>query len=255
MAKTGKRTGAIIVVLLLVVAALLIGGEFAMRKSVANQLRDEVGTSAQGDQADVDFGASPLLLSVFTKNIPNVSVYTPSTVAIGADNSITGNPETTMDITDLDISDQDAPIAGHLRMNPLLTTDYLLATIQQATTQSSQDQSFFDSIIQSMVKVTDMSTNPESNTLDIEFTDGAGSMSLVPVINDGRLTFDATNIKVLGVDLPETATEALTQGLRENNAATVQGLDVTSVKVTENGLDLVLEGDNVNLKEIGADSV
>lgn len=255
MAKTAKRTGAILVVLLLIVAALLVGGEFALRKSIANQLRDEVGTNAQGEQAEIEFSSTPLLLSLITNTIPSVSIHNPSTVAIAADNTITGNPEMRIDITDLDISDQDAPIAGHLKVNPTLTTEYLLATIQQATTQPSQNQSFFDSIIQSMVKVTGMSTNPATNTLDIEFTDGAGSMSLVPIIDNGRLSFDATNINVLGLDLPEAATDALTQGLRENNQAAINGLGVTSAEVTETGLNLILEGDNVNLKEISAEDL
>src|SRR5699024_6120193 len=104
--------------------------------------------------------ASPLLLGIARGSINEVTIDTPDSVSItnqdGA-TTISGTPESTIQLQGLDIGDRDNPVADHLTLTTLATDDFILATIQQqmaeATGGNSTSQGFAEQLIQELIKV------------------------------------------------------------------------------------------------------
>ena len=242
--KTTKVVLAILAVLLLLLAA----GEFALRTTVSNQIK-----SSMGEEASISFGATPLMSSLITKNVPHVEISSPSTIAIQESNppQISGNPEVHISITDLDISNPEAAIASHMEMRPVLGRQYLLATIQQSLTPHEQaDAGYLQSVLQAIIQVTDLQPVAHEGVLRVEFSGGAGTLDLRPVVVDEGLGFEATNVSLMGFDLPGVVADGLTQGLRGQAQQLGAGLEVRQASVTDEGMELVLVGSQVDLSAL-----
>lgn len=87
--------------------------------------------------------------------------------------------------------------------------------------------------------------------MKVDITGGAAKLTLKPEAVDGRLSFTATNASFLGVELPSTVSDALTKGLRDQASTMAGNLKIKSVKVVEHGVTIEVDGENVNLNELG----
>lgn len=204
MSKTAKIFSTIVVVLIL----LLVAAEFGARWIVNRDLAEEFRAQAQSggveltEDPSISFGASPVLLGLLSKELGQVSVHTPSTLRV--DNGVaSGNPAADISMQNLNIADRTDPVAGHLEATAHLSNEFLLALLQQnlnGTAENSND--IGAAFLRQLVQVTGVSSNPDTNTISVEFSNGAGSLDFSPTTAEGRTHFEVLNTKVLGFDLP-----------------------------------------------------
>lgn len=255
MSKTAKIFSTIVVVLIL----LLIAAEFGARWIVNRDLAEEFRAQAQADGVEltedptISFGSSPVLLGLLSKELGHVSVHTPSTLRV--DNGVaSGNPAADISLRNLDIADRQDPVAGQLEATADLSNQFLLALLQQninAGTENAGD--IGAAFIRQLVQVTGVTSQPDTNTISVEFSNGAGSLDFTPVAAQGRTRFEVLNTKVLGFDLPPTITEEISrqlqQGVDEQLLAS-GGLAITNAEVTGEGLRATVSGQDVHVSEL-----
>lgn len=265
MAKsTGSKVWKVLVGILVALLILAIVAELGLRWFVGQQLRSSFDQQAQEqgitveEDPEISFGASPLLFGLLGGTISQVDVSTPSTLEInypdGANSvpEIEGTPAATVDVDDLDIADPNNPIARTMSTTTQLPEDMVLAMIQRETAGSmgdSQDTGFGAAILQELVRVTDVTAVPETNSLDVEFTGGAAVLSLEPVLADGGVNFQVSGAEVFGMDLPEQVSEAITGALERGVQDAAGDMEVTEFTVVEGGIQVSIRGQNVPLGE------
>lgn len=274
--RTNTFTKVILGVLAGILVLLLIA-EFGLRWFIGNQLAQNVESSDQAEQASISFGATPLLWGIATQNISNVEIDTPDSVVITYPDAseipeIAGNPKTTVNLKNLSMADPDNPVAGHLTMTTFATDQFLLATIQremalqqqaqQAQQPQTQGNPFengeFDlgqlatGFLQNLIKITNITSNGSTGTVDVQITNGAAALTLRPEVVNGAMSFTAENASLFGFELPDSVSESLTKALSEGMGDTGTGMSITNIQVADGGIHLTMEGDNVNLNEIDA---
>lgn len=270
MSKTiGSRISKLILTIIVVLMVLLLLAEFGVRWSISKQLKDAVGSNSTGQEASISFGPTPLLFSAVTQNVPSVTIESPSTVNIkhpGGANAVpevTGTPQAFINVDSLNISDPDNPVAASLSLRTTLADDYLLAVLQKSIAENQTHQpaptegkdnelgALAGTFLQQLIQVTGITSNPADGTVKVDITGGAAKLTLKPEAVDGRLSFTATNASFLGVELPSTVSDALTKGLRDQASTMAGNLKIKSVKVVEHGVTIEVDGENVNLNELG----
>lgn len=251
----------IVVILLL----LVLVAEFGLRFMIGKQLKDEfqAQASSQGisatEEPSISFGASPLLLGIARGSINEVTIDTPDSVSITNQDgvpSISGTPESTIQLQGLDIGDCDNPVADHLTLTTLATDDFILATIQQqmaeATGGNSTSQGFAEQLIQELIKVTDITSDAANQTIEVEFTDGAARASLHPIVTNGQLGFEIVDSQLFGFGLPDEISQMLTDALQSSINEVAGGLQIQSLEVVDAGINVTLTGDNINIQTLEA---
>ncbi|AKK07759.1 DUF2993 domain-containing protein [Corynebacterium testudinoris] len=253
--------------ILVAILVVLLVAEFGLRWFIGNQLRDGFREDAQAngvavtEDPSISFGATPLVFSVLTGNVKSVDIDTPSTLEIlhqDALPEIKGQPAAHLSLTDLSISDPNNPVAASLRAVSEVPDDYLLATVQisMAEQMDSGDTNVGAQLMQQLIKVTDITSNPSENTIDVEFTDGAAQLRLRPVPQDGALSFEAMGATLFGFDLPEQVTTMITDSLKQSlSEATSEGMRLDNVEVLDNAVRLTLTGNNVRLSEVSSGTI
>ncbi|MCS4489741.1 LmeA family phospholipid-binding protein [Corynebacterium sp. ES2775-CONJ] len=257
----GKLVTSIVVGILALIVVTLVVAEGGMRWFIKDQLTSSFGTAKE--ETTVELGSSPLLLGLVRGGIPYLAVSAPDTISIsrisGAAPVITGQPRINLEITDMPLSqDPDATI-GALKMHTVLSDDFVLAQIQkgmaenqpEAPADSDDIAALAQEFLQQIITVTGFSSNATDNTFDVQFTGGAAVLTFTPVVVAGNLTFEATNAQLLGFDLPENLTNAITEAL-DQGIAQVAGprMKVTEAVITPEGLSLRLAGTDVPLKDL-----
>lgn len=265
MSSTNKsrKTGFIVLGIVLALILALVAGEWYMRHSVANSIRDEIGTNTTGEAASVSFGATPLLLSIFTNQVSRVEIDTPSTVRISYPDGqrypdVSGTPQSHILVTGLDVSG-DSAVAGTLELETTINNDYLQAELQREFSQALNDSgaepssdldALATSLLQNVIQVSSVSTDTGAGTLTIEFNDGLATVAVRPELSAGQLSFDDVQSTLLGLDLPaevnESLAAAINSGLQLGNA----DLSFEKVEVQDNGLYVVISGTDVVLDEV-----
>ncbi|MBH5299998.1 DUF2993 domain-containing protein [Corynebacterium silvaticum] len=270
MSKTiGSRISKLILTIIIALLVLLLLAEFGLRWTVSKQLKDAVGSNSTGQEASISFGPTPLLFSAVTRNVPHVTIDSPSTVSIkhpgdaNAVPEVTGTPQSFINVDSLNIADPDNPVAGSLSLRTTLTDDYLLAVLQKSIAENQTRQpapaegtgndlgALAGAFLQQLIQVTGITSNPTDGTVKVDITGGAANLTLKPEAIDGRLSFTATNASLLGVELPSTVSDALTKGLRDQASAMAGNLMIKSVEVVDHGVKIEVVGDNINLNELG----
>lgn len=272
MSKTiGSRISKIILTIIVALVVLLLLAEFGLRWTISKQLKDSVGSNSTGQEASISFGPTPLLFSAITQNVPHVNIESPSTVNIkhpgdaNAVPEVTGTPQSFINVNSLNISDPDNPVAGSLSLRTTLADDYLLAVLQKSIAENQKHQAaptegegndlgaLAGAFLQQLIQVTGITSNPADGTVKVDITGGAANLTLKPEAIDGRLSFTATNASLLGVELPSTVSDALTQGLRDQANTMTGSLTIKSVEVVEHGITIEVAGENVNLNELSTE--
>ncbi|MGP6174779.1 LmeA family phospholipid-binding protein [Corynebacterium sp. A21] len=268
MAKsTGSKIWRVLVGILVVILILLVVAELGLRWFIGDQLRStfEADAQEQGitleEDPSISFGTTPLVFSVLGRNIPQLEMTTPSTLQIDypdGPNSIpevNGSPSATVAITDLDIADPNNPVAGTMNTTTEIPDDMILAMIQQSTAASQEGSDATDfgaAIMQELIKITDVSAQPDTNTIDVEFTGGAAVLSVEPRVENGELRFQATGASLFGFDLPEQVTGMITAALEEGMQDATGDMEITEFTVIDGGIRVSIRGENLPLSELGA---
>lgn len=252
----GSLVWKILVSLALALVVLMIVAELGVRWVISNEMKKQVAqeTSANAQDASIKFGPTPVLLSQLTKNVPHVEINTPSTLQIQQGNppKTSGVPATQMEISDLNISDQNNPIAGHLVVHSQLPEDYLLAQIQASLaeqTANTKSKDITSQLISNLVKVTDLNTNQQTGNLEVVFTDGAAKLNLHPATQDGKVKFEAQGAELFGFELPKQATDSITKALEKQANEAGGKLRIDDFRVIDKALDVTFSGDDVPLND------
>lgn len=267
MAKsTVKKIWQILVGILVLILVLLVIAEMALRWFIGDQLRSTFEDQAReqgitlAEDPEVSFGASPLVFSLLGGTISEMDMSTPATLQINypdGPNStpeVLGSPAATIRMSDLDISNPDDPVAGEMYTTTEIPDEMILAMIQRSTVDTagaSQDTGFGASILQELIKVTDITSRPEGNVIDVEFTNGAAVLSVEPRVEAGSLLFQATNASLFGFDLPAEVSDMITTALAENMQDATDDMEITEFHVIDGGIQLGIRGENLPLSEMG----
>ncbi|MGV0436489.1 LmeA family phospholipid-binding protein [Corynebacterium mastitidis] len=255
MSKTAKIFTTIVVVLLLLLAA----AEFGTRWLVGRDLNEKFHAQAKAEgvqlseDPSISFGASPVLLGYLRGELGHIAVTTPSTLRV-EDGVASGNPAADISMKGVDISDRHDPVAAELEATAELSNQFLLALLQSNIGGAPAEPGDLGaSLIRNLVQVTAVTSHPDTQTISVEFSNGAGSLDLRPVAAEGRTTFEVSNTQVLGFDLPPSVTQEITrqlqQGVEEQLIAS-GGLSITQAEVTGEGLRATVAGQDVHVSEV-----
>lgn len=232
----------IIVGILLTLLVLVIVAEMGLRWFLSNQMTSQFEAQG-GGKPEVSFGSAPLVFGLARGEFSELNMSTPSTLQF-SDSGVTGQPASKVHMEGLRLGEE--PIARRLTTTATLPDDYLLYTLQQGIAQ----QSGYDAL--GNIVITGLTANQAEDVIDVEFAGGLFSLSLDPEARDGALAFTATSSKLLAWELPQEATNAisnsLSQGLQEQMAGSSLRMD--DVKVLDGDIELTMSGDNVNLNEM-----
>ena len=248
--KQRSSAGKILLTIIIVIAVLLLLAEFGLRWFIGNQVVQALATQDTQTSSEQKEG-----------EIPHVELDTPSTINIkkNADSTIseiTGVPKTRMVADGLSLLDAENPTARTMTLEVEPDDAFLLAMVQSAVaeqdgagqTDASDLKANLQGILQQVVKVTKVTSNPQNSTIDVEFTNGAATLTLKPKVQDGNLGFDAVNTALFGFALPSEVTETVSKGLNENiSKVNTNGMATDEVTVIDGGLRIKMSGQNVKL--------
>lgn len=230
---------------------IILIAEFGLRWYMGRQMTTQFVESAQAEGVEVpenpsvSFGSSPLIIGMLGGTISQMNMNTPSTLQIEGSN-IKGQPAADIEIQDLSVASD--PVAGSMRATTTVPDDYLLASLQKGIVVQSGNATLGNMVI------TAVTTNEAERTINIEFGGGLASLALEPNAHDGILDLTTSNAAVFGMDLPDQATSAISDALREGVEKQFVGsqLRVDSVQVGNGELKLTVAGENVPLNEMGS---
>lgn len=258
----------ILLILVVVLALLAAAAEFGVRAYAKNTVVDEIRSSAEkngtklSEDPSVSFGTSPLLLGIAQGKIPSFDATIPSSLDVSYEDSdksrpvVTGQPEMRINAKDMS-TDTGDPTAGEIAVDTTLPPEFLLAEIQKSQAESSAnggnggDGGDAGGLLEGLIEVTGVNMNTGENTMDLEITGGLATLSMTPVVEDGAMNFRVDNLSILGMDLPESMVQSLTDSLQET-VNDVEGLQIQSADITEGGLKVRLHGTDVSLDEVSS---
>lgn len=252
MAK-GKSATKILIGIVVVLVVLVFAAEFGLRWFLKNQISSfpEIG----GEQSSVSFGSTPVLAGILRGEINHLEINTPDTTTIGADGTVNGQPQTHMIIEGLPLSQDPLSSIRSLTIDTTLSDDFLLAQIQNGMKESQPQieatnpddfAGLASQFLSNLIKVSDFTSHPDRDSFDVEFNSGAATLTFQPKLVNGSLTFEATKANLLGFDLPESVSQAITESLSGGfDEFSQQGLSVRHATVVEGGLKLTMAGENL----------
>lgn len=231
---------------------LLLIAEAGIRTFLAHQItsgfEQQPGAAAAADPK-VSFGSSPVTLGLIGGSLPHMTVETPSTLSVNGD-EFSGTPAATIRLDKVRITGGE-PVARDFQLNTELPNEFIRAILNQGIREELGDNRFLNSVI----TVSDVTSNPESGTFALTFTSGVAGIELRPAPADGQLGFEATNTKLFGFDLPSdvsaSLSDAMAEGLRQEVTG---GLKVQDMTVVPGGLHLEMTGHDVNLQNLQAET-
>lgn len=264
-----KRSGRgwkILLAVVVVLAILIAVAEFGVRAYAKNTVVDELRSSAEqegvelADDPSVSFGTSPLLLGLLQGTIPSMEMTLPSSLDVSYEDSdqsrpvVSGQPEMRVNASDMDM-DSDDPTVRDITVDTVLPPEFLLAEIQRSEAEGGDggDGDDAGNIIEGLIEVSDVRMDAEANTLELDITGGLATLSMTPVVQDGALTFEVGSLRILGMELPDTIVDQLTDELQDT-VNDVEGMQIQSAEVTEEGLAVQLHGTDVRLNEISVNT-
>lgn len=254
--------GKVLLGIVLIIVILLFAAELGLRMMISNQLKQDY-ESAGGQSASISFGASPLLLGLAQGELGHVEITAPDSLVAQwnqdkTEVEIVGTPQLHTVLEGLSLTDPDNPTAKSMQMETRISNEGLHAMLVQGMNenQSEAPNDFAAGILKQLVKVTGVSTKAATNTITVEFTDGAATIDLQPQVGDGTVKFTASNTSLFGVELPAGVSDALTQALDQGvNQLGTNGLNVDTIQVEDGGVLVAMSGNNVNLAEISTQPI
>ena len=220
----------IIVAIVVAVAVVFAAGEFGVRWLIGNEL------AQQSPQAQIAFGPTPVLLSLVTGTIPEVDVETESTLSYSpSGDSFEGTPASQVHMEGLNTKTNTALF---MRVTTMLPDAFLTIVAQQGLEQQ------LSGLMQAVVRISAVTSDPQTGTVQVEFTEGAASLVLEPSVRNGALSFAATEATLLGFDLPEGVVDRISSALSEaaQSQAQNEAMSVEAVEAIDGGVRLTLTG-------------
>lgn len=262
--KRGNPVGTIIGVVL-VIALVLIVGEIALRmflgKEIADGFREqeEARGAVVTEDVQTSFGSSPVLLALATSELGGMNLKTPSTLDITdprAENGaprIVGSPAADVTLTDVDISNTSDPVAKQVEVVAELPPELMIAEANLRVSDASGGSgNFFEDLVTSAVRLTDLTPHPDRGVLTAEFSGGLATVDLRPVVRDGGVTAEVEGGSFMGIDaggLISLFAEAAVAGPVQDIG---HGFTVADIAVTDGGLSITLEGADIALSGLSA---
>lgn len=258
-----KKPVTIVIGVIVALILALVVGEIAVRMSASKMVTDEFQAMSEADGVnteetlDVSFGASPLLLALVTNNVGTVNVEAPNTLEItdpAADNGQTevrGTPSAQIHASNVDVSDRNNPIAESVTVTSQLPSDLILAEANLASRTGAGNDSILEQLASSATRMTSIQPDPERGVLMVEFSGGVVTAEITPVVRNGTVEVDVQGGSIAGFAADEAmrtmAQLAITGPIGDLD---VEGLEISDVRVTENGIDVDLEGTNLSAEAL-----
>lgn len=247
---TGSTVVKVVAIVLIALIALAVVAEILLRMFIAGEVRsgfqeENPEVNAQ-EEVDVSFGAMPLLLGIAGGKINEFSLRTPSTLQIDGDN-VSGAPAADVTLNGVQLGD--AMTADTLTVVSEIPDDFLLATIRNEIAQNMPEEV---GGLADHLTVTDLTSNPSTNGIDVEFIHGAAVLTLTPVQQDGELNFTASGGQLLGFELPAAVTDQITQALQDGVSGQMEsnGMQIENFEIIDQGIRATMTGENVPLREL-----
>ncbi|MGW4732192.1 hypothetical protein ACWEQC_23980 [Streptomyces shenzhenensis] len=213
--------GAVLAVLLTGAAEAVARGLVTAR--VADRMREQLGDT----RVELDGSA---LLGLARGRFDGVTV-TGDRARLGR---LTG-ASVDLRITGLDFGD--TPRAGHVRGRITVPTD----AVADALSRTANG-----------LPVTGVTADPASGTLIVTAQGGLATVTVRPVLRDGRVAYDMADARILGRPAPDTLSRRIEEALqKQSDQQSAQRrstpLTVTSLDVTSAGVVATIRADDVSL--------
>lgn len=225
----GLLVGGLIVIVLIVVAA--VAAEFYLRDRIESEIADSA-TSSIGAPTDASLDGFALMTAVNR---------TADGVTLTSDGGTTdsGEPAPALDIQlgDVTMDDGGGATAKSLSGTATLSSDAMLAVA---------NDSQGDDLLSQLASVKSITPNTETGALDVEIGDFA-TAQLIPEVANGELSLRPENAEVMGMELPENLLGGTISLVQQTVDRLPEGVTVSGAHVTDQGLVIELQGENVNL--------
>lgn len=242
-----KRTGTVwkvIVGILAAVIVLLLVAEMALRMFLSGQIVSSYEQEA-GGKPEVSFGSQPITLGLLGGSLPHMTIRTPSTLVVNGD-EVSGEPAAQVEMSKVRIVGGE-PVAETFQVTTELPNDFVRAMLNGAIKEQIGD----NRLLNNLITVSEVTTNPEGGTFSVLFTGGAAAVELRPVAAEGGVSMETVGTQLFGFDLPSDVADAMNGTLEEGlGAATAGNMRLTGMEVVPGGLRMQLSGENVNFAQM-----
>lgn len=255
-----------VIVLLAVVAE--VGLRWYIGGQVNAQFHEEVANQgvSEAPDADVAFGAKPLVLGLVASSVPQAEINLPETLRITQPQNdpapqIAGTPAVHVTARGLDVSHPKDPVAQDFRATTRLPEDFLLAVVQQGLAEAalggsgSSEGNFIGGLLRQLIKVTNVTADKTAGALDIEFTNGAAVLTMRPELDDGWVTFRVTNTTLFGIELPAEVSKQISaalEGVVREQAELARPLVIEDVRIIDDAAVVTVYGEDVALSSLAS---
>ena len=259
MTRSSSRRGwKIVLGIIAAILVLFFIAEMAVRGFTSHQIKSAIRDSAPEtvavqEDARVSFGPSPVIFGLLRQKLNHINIDVPSTLTPDRE-TIVGTPAANIDARGV-VLDSEDPRADNVVLSTDLpkqfVRDMLQSELDKALTENNDGRfSEFDGIL----TVSTVETNAMNGTFTITFSNGAFGVELRPDVDvDGQPSFSAVSTQILGHNLPDVFSEAVTSALTSGiNEGFVGPLRVREFTVIDAGLHIVLEGEQVHLNDVSS---
>ncbi|MCS4535621.1 LmeA family phospholipid-binding protein [Corynebacterium sp. HS2168-gen11] len=219
-------------------------------------------TASQSEGTEVEFGTRPLVLSLLQGKLGYVEMTKPSTLEfsnVDGQISASGEPAAHVVLRGMPISEDPEALIDSVYLDTTIPKEFIQAQLQSAmreafSSEQPQGDGLLDSAFLAMqFSVSDVRTNPKSDTFEIVFGDGIASIEVHPHAIDGKFQLTVEETNLFGFGLPDIVADYFTKGFADSTALEMfDGLTASTVEVTDEGLHVVFEGTDVKLSSLQA---
>ncbi|NMO00776.1 DUF2993 domain-containing protein [Gordonia sp. TBRC 11910] len=240
----GKIIGLVSVVVVLLLVIGLVSFELYSRHKVKDCIAQGV-TSVTGSQVDVSLSAKPLLLQALSGDIPFIQVDTKD--------AANASSKLHLRLDDL-TGDSTGSKVGSIRGNGSLSFDRILELSKgQSTSTTTSGDSGTSSSNGAISKIAGNSADG-TITIDSSFVVAIFpipvSVTVKPQVVDGKITFPVTSATAAVFGIPSQYAQGIVDQMSKSMfSAMFDVVKFSSIKVTDTGVDFVVAGDNVALKQ------
>lgn len=222
--KASRRTAVIAVITAVtLVAAALIGGEAYARHRIASCISSQF-EKEMGSKIDVGFGAKPLLVTWMDGKVSRMDV---------ASEGAEFGPAVDMQVH-ARFHDIEMP-AGRNSGSTIGSSEADVSWSNEGMTQTLKGL------------VSEVRSDPSTGQLTMGVLGGLGSIRLTPQIVDGKVQLEVGQAQFLGIGVPQDLAEGVVNLMTESMQTYPLGLQPTELRVTDNGVEIDLQGGRAEL--------
>ncbi|SIS17948.1 Protein of unknown function [Williamsia sterculiae] len=230
--------------LVLIVVIAGVGSELYLRNNVKNCLQQSFG-SITGTSTSVSLSKTPMLWQWATGTVPSVQVDTNDS------SGDTSAMKLHVKAEDLKNNDQGST-AKSIQGNGYLPFSRI--TDMSATQNSSGSGTSTSGTSQSGATITSLTGNAAAGTVTVKanasvlILDVPVTAELKPQLQNGKITFQAVKLSAFGIGVPSNIAQVIIDGLRSQLFPPLfDALNFQSLKVTDSGVEFVVDGTDVPL--------